>query len=107
MNRLLRRGIGICWSSVCRVQASHEAICLVGYSQPLRGKPIESLPAAQVAAYEEAAPAAATSAQEGGPAAAHIPGTPARRSHSASVPRQNTYHAHLICQGCSCSCPEE
>ena len=100
MDRLLRRGRGtvICSSSVCCLQASHEAIGLLGYSQPLRGKPIESLPAAQVAAYEEPAPAAAAPAQEAGPAAVHIPGTPARRSYSASVPRQPPCHARQTCQ---------
>lgn len=100
MDPLLRRwrGIEVCSSSVCCLQASHEAMGLLGYSQPLRGKPIESLPAAQVAAYEEPAPAAAAPAQEGGPAATHIPGIPARRSYSASVPWQLPYHGHQICQ---------
>ncbi len=67
------------------MQASHEAIGLIGYSQPLRGKPIESLPVAQVADYEEASPAVAPPAQVDGPAAAHTPRTQARRLHSASA----------------------
>lgn len=42
------------------MQGSHNVLQMASYSQPLRGTPIESLPAAQAAAYLVDPPAVAT-----------------------------------------------
>ena len=59
---------------------------LSAYCQPLRGKPIEDLPAAELAAYGAGAPAADAPAREAAQDAAQIPRTPAQHSQSRGVP---------------------
>ena len=61
------------------MQDSHDALHLASYSQPLRGTPIESLPAAQAAAYVINMPAAAASVSE----AALEDGSLPERQHTA------------------------
>ena len=65
------------------MQDSHDALHLASYSQPLRGTPIESLPAAQAAAYVINMPAAAAPASEAVLEDGSSPRMPVHRTHSA------------------------
>ena len=65
------------------MQDSHDALHLASYSQPLRGTPIESLPAAQAATYVVNLPAPAAPASEAALEDGSSPRTPVHRTHSA------------------------
>ncbi len=83
------------------MQDSHDALHLASYSQPLRGTPSESLPAAQAAAYVINMPAAAASVSEAALEDGSSPRTPTHRTRSARVFHTLVQHDGSSWQLCS------